>query len=320
MARILLTGGSSFTGLWIAEALAKDGHEVTAVLRREVSDYRGLRAERVERLAQVAARVVSQAPIASARFQALASEGFDLLAHHAADIAGYRSADYDVVDGMNRNLEGVQAAFDAHARSGGRAVIATGTAFEAGEGGGETGDLAVSPYGLSKHLTNEAMRHYARWRGLAFGKFVIAGPFGPMEEGRMCWSLFQRWFKGEVGVVRTPRYVRDNIPVPLLARAYASFASCLVGAAAGADHIARPSGYVGPQEGFALRLAREMAPRLGLACAVETLAQPHLAEPLVRVNDQPAFFPGWPEEAFWDEYARYYQRLADSGLLEASSA
>ena len=88
----------------------------------------------------------------------------------------------------------------AFVSAGGKAVIATGTAFEAGEGQAEPGDLAVSPYGLSKSLTNEALRHFARWRDLKFGKFVIAGPFGPLEEGRFGWSLFERQGDAWVGL------------------------------------------------------------------------------------------------------------------------
>lgn len=316
MAKVLLTGGSSFSGLWIAEALAAAGYQVTAPVRRSRADYSGLRAERVERLAS-SVEVVFEAPFASPTFADLAGAGFELLAHHAADIPNYRSADYDVMDGVNRNLSGAEAALSAFAKAGGKAMIATGTAFEAGEGRPEAGDLAVSPYGLSKTLTNEALRHFARWRGLKFGKFVIAGPFGPLEEGRFGWSLFQRWFADEAGLVRTPRYVRDNIPVPLLGQAYVALADDLLGGVAPDQKVARPSGFVGTQEAFAHLLAREMAPRLGLACRVEVAPQPELSEPLVRVNSDPWITPAWPAAEFWDDYAAYYQRIAAAGLLSA---
>lgn len=316
MAKILLTGGSSFSGLWIAQALAGAGHQVTAAVTRPKAAYQGLRAERVGRL-EACTQVVFEAPIASSAFLELAKGGHDLLAHHAADIPNYRSASYDPVDGFVRNIAGFEPVLTAFAASGGRAVVATGTAFEAGEGGPEGGGLAISPYGLSKSLTNEALRHMARWRGLRFGKFVVAGPFGPWEEGRMVWSLMQRWFEGQAGVVRTPRYVRDNIPVPLLAQAYVGLAETLLAAAGPEERIARPSGFVGTQEAFARRLAAEMGPRLGLACEVDVLAQPELSEPLVRTNDEPCLGAGWDEGGFWDAYADYYRRIAAGGLLSA---
>ena len=64
MAKILLTGGSSFSGLWIAQALADAGHQVTAAVTRPKAAYQGLRAERVARL-EASTQVVFEAPIAS---------------------------------------------------------------------------------------------------------------------------------------------------------------------------------------------------------------------------------------------------------------
>ena len=316
MARILLTGGTSFSGLWIAEALRAGGHEVTAAVTREPGAYQGLRAERLSRLS-ANSRVVWSAPVASAAFLKVLDEGWDILALHGADIPNYRAADYDVVDGFHRNIAGVEAALDAFARAGGRAVVATGTVFEAGEGGDRDG-LAVSHYGLAKSLTGEAIRHLAHWRGLSFGKFVVTGPFGPLEEGRMVWSLMQAWFSGEAGVVRTPRYVRDNIPVTLLAKAYLRLCNQLAEAAGDPIQIVvRPAGFVGSQEMFARLVADRMRPRLGLDCAVETWAQPTLAEPLHRANDEPWVTGDWGEGGFWDDYAAYYRRIAASGLLDA---
>ena len=49
----------------------------------------------------------------------------------------------------------------------------------------------------------------------ASGKFVIPDPF--FEEPRFYNYLVQSWLKAEVPAVRTPLYVRDNIPVDLLA-------------------------------------------------------------------------------------------------------
>lgn len=316
MARILLTGGSSFTGLWIGEALAAAGHEVVAALRGPAGGYRGLRDERIVRLGR-SVELVFDAPFASPRFIELAGSGFDLLAHHAADIPNYRSPDYDVMEAVNRNLLAAEVVLTALASSGARALIATGTTFEAREGRPGANDLAVSPYGLSKTLTNEALRHFAHWRGLSFGKFVIAAPFGPLEEGRFAWSLFQSWTAGQPGKVRTPRYIRDNIPSPLLGQAYVALANEMLGGGPNAEYAARPSGFVGAQASFAQLLAEEMRPRLGLACEIELLPQPELSEPEVRANTEPWLGRDWPASAFWDDYAAYYARLAREGTLSS---
>lgn len=315
MARILLTGASSFTGLWIAEALAGAGHEVVVPLTRGVDAYTGLRGERVARLAASAAPVFN-APLDSDLFRDLARTGrFDLFAHHAADIPGYRSPDYDVAEGVARNLAGAEAAVRAAADGGCRALVSTATVFEPGEGGEGPDAPAVSPYGLSKGLTGQALAGYAANAGLSFGRFVIANPFGVLEEGRMAWSLFQAWFRGEPGRVLTPAYVRDNQPVTALAAAYARLAEKLLAAAGPVRLDARPSGLVGTQGDFARRLAAEAGPRLGLACDLVLNEQIDFPEPRVRVNDEPCLPPGWSGETFFDAYAAYYARLEAEGRL-----
>ena len=315
MARILLTGASSFTGLWIAEALAAAGHEVVASLTRDADAYPGLRGERVARLAGSAERVFA-APLDSDRFRDLARAGrFDVFAHHAADIPGYRSPDYDAVAGAARNLAGAEAAVRAASAGGCRALISTATVFEPGEGGEGPHAPAVSPYGISKGLTGQALAGFAAQASLAFGRFVIANPFGVLEEGRMAWSLFQAWFRGEPGRVLTPAYVRDNQPVPDLAAAYARLAERLLSAGEPVRLDSRPSGLVGTQGDFARRLAAEAAPRLGLACDLVLNDQVDFPEPRVRVNAEPCLPAGWTGEAFFDAYCAYYVRLAAEGRL-----
>lgn len=316
MAAILLTGATSFSGLWIAQALARAGHQVSAPVRRGRDDYAGIRRERLRALSEVA-EVIFAHPIESPQFLELsASRAWDVLAHHAADIAGYRSPDYDVSAGLARNTEGAGPVLSALSRGGLRAVVVTGTSFEAGEGGSATDILAASPYGLSKTLTNQYWRHAVRWRGLRFGKFVIAAPFGPWEQGRLTWSLFQSWLSGAAAVVRAPHYVRDNLPACLLAEAYAGLVAQLLDGNTD-ERIARPAGFVGPQGGFARRVALEAEARLGRSCPVED--RPDLApdEPLVRVNAGPSLVRGWNDPTFWDGYVAYYQDLQARGLLDA---
>src|SRR5690606_23472549 len=97
-----------------------------------------------------------------------------------------------------------------------------------------------SPYGLSKGLTADMFRYWTERLGLTLGKFVIPNPFGPLEEPRFCAYLINCWAKGEVAGVNTPRYVRDNIHISLLARAYVDFASRVH---AGSGHLQpHPSG------------------------------------------------------------------------------
>lgn len=309
MTKVLLTGGSSFTGLWIAQALAEAGFEVTAAITRPLDGYAGLRAERVARLANVA-RVIPEAPVASQRFLAAAREGADLLAHHGADIPGYRDPDYDPWAGFQRNMAGVGEAIAAFAQAGGKGFIATGTYFEDGEGGGQA---AASPYGASKALTNAEQARLAAEAGLNFGKFVVPSPFGRFEEGRIVWSLFQAWSQGRSAEILNPAYVRDQLPVPLLAEAYLGAARAVLAWPEPARF--RPSGYVETVGAFAGRVANNVRVRKGWACELVLREQTAFPEPRERANDQPMVLPD--EAAFWDDYVAYYDEVQARGLLGA---
>jgi nucleoside-diphosphate-sugar epimerase len=148
---------------------------------------------------------------------------------------------------------------------------------------------------------------------MPIGKFVIPNPFGPYEEARFTAYLMRKWFAGETAAVNTPDYVRDNIHVSLLAKAYARFAEQLI-ASTGELRIG-PSEYAESQGAFALRFAKEMQPRLALPCKVELKQQQDFSEPRIRVNTDP-LDPrklGWDEARAWDEIAEFYKGELSSG-------
>ena len=117
-----------------------------------------------------------------------------------------------------------------------------------------------------------------------------------------CWSA------GETAAVQTPEYVRDNIHVSLLARAYAKFASELADCAD--VRKINPSGYPESQGAFALRISREMQSRLGFPCKLDLRHQIEFPEPRVRINTDPIDSQSldWNEAEAWDGIADYYRQ------------
>jgi nucleoside-diphosphate-sugar epimerase len=313
--QVLLTGASSFTGMWVAEALAAAGFEVIAPLQRPRADYDAERLARIARVEAVAEPVFA-CPFGSEAFQALIrTRPVAALAHHAADVTGYRDPGFDAVAAFDRNMAGALATFRLLAERGARAALVTGTVFEAGEGGSPAEPLAVTPYGLSKTLTSTAFQHFADWTGLRFGRLVVASPYGPYEQRRFPWYLFRSWHAGETPVVRTPLYLRDHVPAPRLARAYADYLGELL-ADAPAPPVRRPSGWVATQGDFARKVAEEARARLGLACGLELANQTEFAEPVSRINCDPCPEDGWDEARFWDDYVGWYQGLHAAGRLD----
>jgi nucleoside-diphosphate-sugar epimerase len=309
--RILLTGASSFTGCHLARELAARGHEVAATFRRRAEEYPDpLRRRRVA-LAAAASRPAWGVSFGDDRFLALVREGrFDLLAHHAAEVENYRSPDFDALGAARRNAHNLPAVLAALAENGCRRVLLTGSVFEGGEGAGSQGLPDFSPYGLSKALTARTFEFYCGRAGFSLGKFVIPNPFGPLEEPRYTAHLMRTWLAGKPATCQSPAYVRDNIHVALLAKAYARFAA-EIPAEPGFRRLA-PSGYAESQGAFTRRLAEEMRPRLGLPCEVVLARQTEFPEPRVRINlDVPdAAALGFDEAAAWDEMARWYREPA----------
>jgi len=308
--KILFTGASSFTGFWFVQELSKAGHEVSAIFRRRAEDYVDEPRRRRAQLLKEVCRPLVGMEFGGEEFVKLIRQGnFDVLAHHAADVTNYKSPDFNVSAAIENNTRNLAAVLNALKSSGGSKIVLTGSVFENDEGAGSESLPAFSPYGLSKALTAQMFRYYAARAGLSLGKFVIPNPFGPLEEPRFTGYLIKNWFAGATPAVSTPLYVRDNIHVSLLAKAYVKFVESLP-TAAGFSRI-NPSGYVESQGSFALRFAREMQPRLKLACQVEMKNQTDFSEPRIRINTHvpDAAALGWDEKSAWDAIADYYRQV-----------
>jgi UDP-glucose 4-epimerase len=307
---ILFTGGSSFTGFWFLCELAAAGHAVTATFRKRPGDYAdAVRRARAARAAEVCRPVYGPSFGDDAFLTLVRDGGFDVLAHHGADVTNYRSPDFDVVAALGNNTRNLSAVLEAFQAGGGRRVVLTGSVFEGGEGSGSEGLPEFSPYGLSKGLTARLFQYRAECAGVHLGKFVIPNPFGPYEEPRYTAYLMKNWLTGGAPSCSSPRYVRDNIHASLLAKAYVHFVSTRPDTP-GFSRL-NPSGYAESQGAFTLRLAAEMRPRLNLPCPVELKTQTDFPEPRVRINTDildPSLL-AWDESSAWDAMARYYQEL-----------
>jgi len=309
--KVLLTGASSFSGYWFAVKLKAAGFEVVAPIRNEPSNYDGVRRERVERLLDVA-EVVPNCSFGDASFMELiGSRSFDVLCHHAARVTDYRSLNFDVIAALAENTNNIHAIIERMRVKGLRAVVFTGSVFEANEGAGNLPMTAFSPYGLSKGLTSNVICHWCVHHGVPFSKFLIANPFGPFEEPRFCAYLIKTWRNGRIAEVRTPAYVRDNIHVDLLALAYVQFVRRSL--ELGMSEKFGPIGYAETQGAFAERFAAAIRERLGWDCGVKSLEQSDFSEPLVRINTHTIDTRSldWSETVAWNAIADFYRDRRD---------
>lgn len=307
--RALMTGAGSFTGCWFARALAGGGCAVVATCRRPLADYDGLAATRLAQVGRHATIVPGCGFGDPAFVDLLRQDGpFDLLALHGAEAAGHRSRAFDVMAAVAANTREAASVCEAFAGRGGRAVLVTGSIFEADEGVGTPPHGAFNPYGLAKTLTWQTLRFAAEQAGLAVGKFVIAHPFGPLEKPGLTSYLARIWLAGAEAVVEQPQLVRDFVPVDALAEAYAGFATRLV--RDGRSLRLAPSLYAEATASFVERFARAMRERLDRPCRWRANPAPApTREPRVRCNPDSlrALVPGWSEAGFWDGLAAWYR-------------
>lgn len=307
--KIIFTGSSSFTGYWFIKALRETGHSVIATFRGSPEKYTGVRKKRVEELLNTVPCVFDNR-FGSEAFISLIDkqERIDLLCHHDAEVTDYKSPDFNVPAAVEHNTRNLARVLPAAREKQCRHVLLTGSIFEYNEGEGSDGLRAFSPYGLSKGLTAEMFRFYTERAKMSMGKFVVANTFGPYEEPRFTSYLVKTWYEGKTPRVQTPDYIRDNIHVTLLARAYVRFAEKL--ALSDKYQVMHPSGYCEPQGSFAARFATEMSGRLELPCPLEYAKQHDFPEPKVRINTDPVanLFPDWNEKKAWDELAQYYKK------------
>lgn len=305
---ILFTGASSFTGTWLSRELAQRGHHVTATLTREGLDaYQGIARTRLETLRQHLT-FAPRCRFGEKQFlDLIRSQPWDLLCHHAADVKDYRSPDFDYYGALANNTRNLGGVLRALTLQGCQKCVVTGTVFEGGEGVGSDPETHISAYGLSKSLTWDIFCYEGLRQGFRVSKFVIPNPFGPFDGPKFPSYLVRTWSQGMTPTVSTPLYVRDNIPVSLLAKSYANFVEGLPSTAG----ISRrnPSGYVGSQAQFVARFAQEVRSRTSWDCPF-VCQQQSFDEPTVRINNDNCFqeSPQWDEVGFWDQTVDYYRQ------------
>jgi UDP-glucose 4-epimerase len=306
--RILFTGASSFSGMWFVKELASNGHSIVSIFRGSESSYTGLRKDRIN-LLKASSELVFDCPFGSEPFFKLVAKGpWDLFCHHAADVTNYKSPEFDVVAALANNTKNLPSVLKFLTVNGCSKILLTGSVFEQNEGEGTDKLRAVSPYGLSKGLTSEIFKYYTTIQNITLGKFVIPNPFGPYEESRFTTFLIQQWFQRKVASVTFPEYIRDNIPISLLAKAYGNFVKKIF---ATDNYIkCNPSWYRESQGKFTARFANEMRSRLGIPCEFHLHKQQEFNEPQERINTDilnPKELK-WEESKSWDELALYYKK------------
>ena len=153
-----------------------------------------------------------------------------------------------------------------------------------------------------KSLTTQTFFFYAQQYQIPISRFVIPNPFGILDNPKLLHYLSTEWLKKRTPIIQTPVYIRDNIPVDLLAFSYLYW---LKKQSLSPETVFEPSGYQSSMADFAKRVATELSDRLGLPCPLLFKTQTDFSQPHTLINSTPApiLCPQWNEKSFWDSLA-----------------
>lgn len=216
--RIFLTGGTGFLGGALAARLARQGHQVIALVR---SPQKG------DPLAKAGARVV-QGDITEPESLRAAMEGVEVVYHLAA---WYQLGVRDLL-GMRRvNVEGTRNVLQAAVEAGARCIVHTSSIAALGPTGGKLGDESQahpgkfgSVYEQTKHEAHLLARELAA-RGAPV-RIVLPGTiFGPQDH-----SPVRALFRAHLG-----GYLWTRV-FPELAMSLVYVEDCAAGVEAAAEH------------------------------------------------------------------------------------
>ena len=235
--RALVTGGAGFIGSHVAEALASNGYEVTALddlsSGRRENLATGIRLEELDVRSADAARLITEG-------------GFDVVCHLAAQIDVRKSVADPVAD-ASRNILGTLNLLEAarQAPKPPRFVFSS-------TGGAIYGDLAEppsdeqadknpeSPYGIAKLAVEYYLAYYGRVHRLDVIALRYANVYGPRQdphgEAGVVAIFCQRLLAGAaLTVFGDGRQTRDYVFVGDVARANALAATTRLPAAGRLD-------------------------------------------------------------------------------------
>ncbi len=308
--KIVFTGSGSFTGYWIIKELVSNGHEVYPLFEEKIENTSGVRKIRLGKISKITKCYFGINYGSDVFYEFISSLGkIDVFSQHFFDTKDYKNKDYNIIKSLSNSVGDPIKLFDILSKIDCKKFILTGSSFEEGEGVGDDVLIPFSPYGLSKSISSKIFSYYCKLYGIKFYKFVIPNPFGPFEEYKFTSYLADSWLKGKIPVIKTPDYIRDNVPVDLLAKAYSYMVSNIY-----EDNFSykmNPSGYIESNLDFVKRFSLELSKRFNLPCEFHIEKQNSFDEPKVRYNTDNLFniFKEYEEVVFWDNLALYYKKI-----------
>ncbi len=289
-----MTGATSFSGYWFARQLILDGHELTIIRSR--SDNTGheenLWLSKLDN-ESLSFRELSFLQESTPRLL------FDAILLHGSFMEDRRSPNFNVDLAVKKTL-GVTKWIKEHFKA--ECVIHTGTFSEEDEGVGESPLNNFNPYSESKSLIYK--EHLKMFHGVPFLKFIMPNPFGRFQQNNIFSFLEKTWAKNEIPLILQPNYIRDYVPVDLLAISYSNLVDSFRRGNYLSDSYS-PSYFAMSNRDMFNLYASEISSRIGRNLEIHFGEQKDYSESRVRVNRDSLHILSekWSLDKFWDSLA-----------------
>ena len=287
MFRCLITGATSFSGIWFTKAMLDAGIECIAI-SRNTGSYSRI----VETRLNWIRKYYPNFQLTTLE-KLRGSVNVDVVCLHGTATFDYRNPNFDIDSAVQSTLEISRVIHNKFQEA---LYVHTGTFSEPNESIGNNA-LSFNPYSTSKNLIYNLHKSLVTDGQLL--KYVMPNPFGPLENHKFTGYLIQQWAIGVKPLIKAPNYVRDNVPIDLLS---AHYVQTLINFTKDLNpKTIWPSKYIESNLAFAKRYANIFNELTGFPTPIDAILSHEFKEPRIRVNKDYCedIVSNWSESNSW---------------------
>lgn len=278
MKNILFTGLSSFTGFYFVNLLSKyKNNKIFCTLSKKKKDYKFLKKKRIDLISKKKnVNLIFNVKFGDRKFINLVNKRkFDILCFHHAYTKDYNDdKKFKLKKSLNENLNNIDELFEFIERK--SKIIITNTIFQKIS---SKNYKSINNYGVSKSISYEKIKSLCKLHNIKYKSFFITNPWGVYEEKKLHYYLFKNWFKNKVAIIKFPHYIRDNIHIEKLSKAYLEIIN-----SRSKKKEYFPSGYCSSNKVFIEALRKEFEKFFNIKTRVKYLKKINNEQPLIRIN------------------------------------
>ena len=278
MKKILFTGLSSFTGFYFVNHLSKyKNNKIFCTLSNKKRGYAFLKKKRINLISKKKnVNLIFNVRFGDKKFIDLVNKKrFDILCFHHAHTKNYNNdKKFKLKKSLNKNLNNIDELFKfIKSKS---KIIITNTIFQKIP---SRNYKPINNYGISKSISYEKIKNLCKIHNINYKSFFIPNPWGIYEEKKLHYYLFKNWLKNKEAIVKFPNYVRDNIHIEKLSKAYLDVVN-----SRSKKKEYFPSGYCSSNKVFIEALKKEFEKFFKIKTRVKYLKKTKNEQPLIRIN------------------------------------